>query len=231
MGELRKPQLRADVYEEISAAQHKVDKAYWAQLQPLRVSPGAYSANVRIGEPVPPAQPIRLGYILGDYARALFNAEAKWYRLGPEWEGWLRNLAERMETRTIETAWQANLAGTLTYHATKEEMQKVVHEALQAHLEECMQPPKGQTSGAPATESKPVAARRRLTGVVTCPSAPRKLEKYIRDKGMGLTEFAIQAQTTDRTLLRFRKTGKLRRDLFENVAKAMGTTKEELMKD
>jgi hypothetical protein len=231
MRDLRKPQLGADVYEEISAAQHKVDKAYWAQLQLLRVSPRAYSANARIGEPIPPAQPIRLGHTLGDYARALFNAEAKWYRLGPEWEGWLRNLAERMETRTIETAWQANSTGTLTYHATKEEMQKAVHEALQAHLEEIMQALNGQTSGAPDIVSEPVAASQRLTITVTCPSAARKLEKYLRDKGMGFTEFAIQAQTTGRTLLRFRKTGKLRRDLFENVAKAMGTTKEELMKE
>ena len=57
------------------------------------------------------------------------------------------------------------------------------------------------------------------------------MEKYLRDNGIGLTDFASRAQTTDRTLRSFRKTGKVRRDIFEGIAKAMGTTKADLLKD
>jgi energy-converting hydrogenase A subunit M len=57
------------------------------------------------------------------------------------------------------------------------------------------------------------------------------MEAYIQAKGLGLTEFATQAQTTDRSLRRFRQTGKIRRDIFENIAKAMKITKEELISE
>jgi hypothetical protein len=57
------------------------------------------------------------------------------------------------------------------------------------------------------------------------------METYLREKGIGQTEFAIQAQTTDRTLRNFRKTGKVRRDILASIASAMGTTKEKLLKD
>lgn len=71
----------------------------------------------------------------------------------------------------------------------------------------------------------------RLTATIECPSAARKMEAYLKSKGIGLTEFAIQAQTTDRTLRTFRKTGKVRRDIFDNIAKTMGTTRDALLKD
>jgi hypothetical protein len=57
------------------------------------------------------------------------------------------------------------------------------------------------------------------------------MEAYIQAKGLGLTEFATQAQTTDRSLRRFRQTGKIRRDIFENIAKAMKITKKELISE
>jgi hypothetical protein len=76
-------------------------------------------------------------------------------------------------------------------------------------------------------ESEPLPHR--LPATIHSPSAARKLEAYLRNKGIGLTEFAIRAQTTDRTLRSFRRTGKLRRDIFDNIAKAMGTTREALL--
>jgi hypothetical protein len=71
----------------------------------------------------------------------------------------------------------------------------------------------------------------RMRGTVTSPSAARKMEAYLQAKGIGLTDFATSAGTTDRTLRSFRKTGKVRRDIFDSIAKQMGTTKEELLKD
>lgn len=73
--------------------------------------------------------------------------------------------------------------------------------------------------------SKPV----RLRATITSPIAARRMEAYIT-KGLGQTEFANQVGTTDRTLRSFRKSGKIRRDIFDAIAKAMGTTRDELLK-
>ena len=71
----------------------------------------------------------------------------------------------------------------------------------------------------------------RMRATITSKIAARRMEAYLEAKNIGLTEFAIQAQTTDRTLRSFRKTGKVRRDIFDNIAKAMGTTRDALLKD
>lgn len=81
----------------------------------------------------------------------------------------------------------------------------------------------------PAPESSSPQKGGRFAATIDCPAAARKMEAHIQAKGIGLTTFAIQAQTTDRTLRRFRKTGQVRRDIFENIAKTMGLTKEELL--
>jgi hypothetical protein len=69
----------------------------------------------------------------------------------------------------------------------------------------------------------------RLSATVMSPTAARKMEAFLA-KGIGQTELAIQAGTTDRTLRNFRRTGKIRRDLLDGIAKAMGTTRNELLK-
>lgn len=71
---------------------------------------------------------------------------------------------------------------------------------------------------------------RRLKGIVESLSAARRMEEYLESKGIGQTEFAIRVGITDRTLRKFRRTGKVRRDIFEGIAKAMGMTKEEFLK-
>jgi hypothetical protein len=64
----------------------------------------------------------------------------------------------------------------------------------------------------------------RLLSTIECPSAARKMEAYLSANGIGLTDFSSRAGTTDRTLRNFRKTGKIRRNLFAGIAKAMGIT-------
>ena len=61
-------------------------------------------------------------------------------------------------------------------------------------------------------------------------SAARKMEKYISQKGISQTDFAGHAQTTDKPRAVSRSTGKVRRDIFANIAKAAGTTKDDLLK-
>jgi hypothetical protein len=72
---------------------------------------------------------------------------------------------------------------------------------------------------------------KRLRATVNCPGAARKMEAYLEANGIGATQFAIEAQTTDRTIRSFRKTGRVRRDILDNIAKAMQITKEALLKD
>jgi hypothetical protein len=72
--------------------------------------------------------------------------------------------------------------------------------------------------------------KRRLSASITSPAAVRRVEQYLNSHTITLTDFASLVPTTDRTIRRFRATGKIRRDLFDGIAKAMGITAEELIK-
>jgi len=61
-------------------------------------------------------------------------------------------------------------------------------------------------------------------------SAVRRVEAFIKANGMSMTEFASRAGTTDRTLRKFRKTGRIKRAIFDGIAEAMGVTRDELLK-
>jgi hypothetical protein len=78
------------------------------------------------------------------------------------------------------------------------------------------------------TESAP-AQNRRLPSTVTSEIAARRMEAYMTSNAIGQTEFAGSVGTTDRTLRAFRKTGKVRRNIFDAIARAMGTTREALL--
>ncbi len=69
----------------------------------------------------------------------------------------------------------------------------------------------------------------RLKSTVSSPLAVRRMEAYLTSNGIGLAEFALKAGTTDRTLRAFRKTGLVRRNIFDAIATAMGTTRAALL--
>lgn len=87
----------------------------------------------------------------------------------------------------------------------------------------------------PATETEDVVPRvdrkKRLSTQIDSPIAARRLEAYLESKLIRQTEFGIQVGTTDRTIRKFRETGRIGRDLFDKFAAAMGCTREELMKE
>ena len=60
--------------------------------------------------------------------------------------------------------------------------------------------------------------------------AATRLEAYLTNNDIGMTEFAIKLRTTDRTLRKFRTTGGIGRTLFDAIAREMGTTREALLK-
>jgi hypothetical protein len=88
----------------------------------------------------------------------------------------------------------------------------------------------GDPAAVDSNGANPSAGRTRLQATVTSLDAAHCMEAYMQSKGIGQTEFAVQVGTTDRTLRSFRKTGKVRRDIFDAIAKAIGTTREALLK-
>jgi hypothetical protein len=75
---------------------------------------------------------------------------------------------------------------------------------------------KSKTTRTPATIHSPVAAAR--------------MQRHLDANGISQREFAAAAKTTDRTIRSFRDSGKTRKDIFRDIATAMGTTPEELLK-
>jgi len=69
----------------------------------------------------------------------------------------------------------------------------------------------------------------RSAGTVSSREAVNRVDAYLRENAIGLTAFATKVRMADRTLRNFRRTGKIRRDLFHAI-KAMGLTPEELMR-
>lgn len=136
MEDLHRPPLGGDIYEAIELAQHEVDKQYWAELQPLRVSLFAELSETVGGPPSPPKRPIHLFKIVREYACALFDAEARNYPTARELPLWLLDLGKRIEVRVMK-ALRSGAGSTLLHHATKDEMEKEVHDVLTTHIEDC----------------------------------------------------------------------------------------------
>jgi hypothetical protein len=80
-----------------------------------------------------------------------------------------------------------------------------------------------------AVPTKKAVARQRMTPMIDSPIAVQRLDDYLKSSNLGLTDFAGRARINDRTLRRFRATGRIRRDILGNIAEAMGTTKEALL--
>jgi hypothetical protein len=69
----------------------------------------------------------------------------------------------------------------------------------------------------------------RMPATIHSPSAAAKMQAFMDSKGLGQTEFAIRANTTDKTIRKFRQTGMIKRSILADIAKAMGTTKEDML--
>lgn len=83
--------------------------------------------------------------------------------------------------------------------------------------------PKGQPDEIPPVREY------RPSGQIHSLSAAQHMKRFIEDHGLTQPKFADLAQTTDRTIRSFGKTGRVRKDIFRDIASAMGTTPEELL--
>lgn len=75
-----------------------------------------------------------------------------------------------------------------------------------------------------------VAVKRSVARSVGTQAAVDAVHDYIAAKVLTLTQFGNQFQTTDRTIRRFLKSGKMRRATFEAMAASIGVTPEQLLK-
>jgi hypothetical protein len=69
----------------------------------------------------------------------------------------------------------------------------------------------------------------RMPGVIYAPQAAKRMEDFIKNAGMKQADFAGHAQTTERTLLRFRRSGKVRSAILDGIANAMRISREDLL--
>jgi hypothetical protein len=171
-----------------------------------------------------PKSPNTLRFKLAHYAQVLFNTEAPFYHARPAIARELQALKERVLeaiANQIAEIENRNQPYSLCYHdITYSEMRAAAEEGLLELIEPFLA---NRKKGADVPKAK------RAASTVASLTAVRKLEDYIAANNIGMTEFATKAGTTDRTLRSFRRTGKIRRSLFEGIAKAMGITKEELL--
>jgi hypothetical protein len=245
MAENDRPVLGLDVEFQIETAQNQIHTSYWPQLEQLQETTPQHERMVRdvyptLRRPPPtPRRPQALRHVLYRYASSLFESEATFYPNDSDnLAHWLARLRRRVIERTLQTVTEIEAAGhirnvSLNYHGvTEPDMRSTMETALEEQTKVRLAAAvkdlvKTRLSNPDTKEAKP----KRLRATIESPSAARKLEAYLKREGLGLTDFATKAGTTDRTLRSFRKTGKVRRSIFEDIAKAMGTTKEALLKD
>lgn len=85
-------------------------------------------------------------------------------------------------------------------------------------------------SGSSLAASGPKAPRKRMSRSLGTPEAVNVMTEYLQHTRLTDTQFGNQFNSTDRTVRNFRNTGKMRRSTFEEMAKSMGLTSEELLR-
>ncbi len=242
---------------EIEANQNRIDLMFWQQLGALLVPISGYAwpltaTHPALGHPPIFKSPAKLLRTLVDYATALFDSEVSFYPNDLGLEHRLAVLGTKVTKRVLKTLTELEATGrkrhlSLERHGVP---QRQVIEAIGnaiitritrrlSQVDISNEPPRppevaGQlsqlTESIDTPDAKDAAPKAlRLSSMIECPSAARKLEKFLGEKGISPAEFASRARTTDRTLRTFRKTGRVRRDIFGNIAKVMGTNTEKLL--
>ena len=82
--------------------------------------------------------------------------------------------------------------------------------------------------GSAALSTKP--PRQRMSRSLGTPEAVQAVTQYLQHTQMTDTQFGNQFQTTDKTVRKFLNSGQMRRSNFEEMAKSMGLTIEQLLR-
>lgn len=151
----------------------------------------------------------------------VFEIQAQYYASLPNRSpAWIDEIARNTIRINIESASNLHPYSGLDKEATARKLRQTLRDRVSTYKAKLLQP-------IPITPMPREAAR--LPGVIVSPPAARRMEKYLSAKNIGQTEFATRIGVTDRTLRAFRRSGRVRRDIFEAIAKGMGISKEDLL--
>jgi len=238
MKEFYRPPLDPIIIEQIDLLLYRVDEKYWPQIAEFLVP-----RFIPPAIPVPPQRKLQFLQKLQEYAEALFKAEADHYetvRDNERYPAWLSKLSDRVFMRVrhgMDKVEEGNPQAMLGYHgATSLDIDPALQKTLSSLVNQYTwrgAGPHPQAKPATSTAEPPKAqptVRQRMSATIHSPSAARKMETYMNARGLDQTEFAIQANTTDKTIRKFRQTGKVKRSILDGIATAMGISKQELLK-
>ncbi len=238
MNDAEKPPLGSLAYERIAQLLHKVDQERWPRIAAFRVS-----TFIPLSDPVPPRAPGLLLTEIREYASDLFKTEADHYQgfaNDPRYRKWLSELEGRVLARVLDALEKIDKADpkmTLMAHGLKhlpmvESLREMLWELGNSYASK-PQPARLASQNTPAPQQEESAKRTvrapRMSACIVSPSAARKMEAYINAKGLDQAKFAGRAQTTDKTIRKFRHTGKVKRSILAGIAAAMGITTDELL--
>jgi len=200
--------------------------------------------------------PSALHLEIEDFTGTLFDIEAQHYLpCAPDPESlraWLTTLAEEVSL----VAHRQIADERLDFHLSREERGRVVAGTLTKRVDHWVKvkatppsPPRieyaapspiklkgvfnaavlNPESPAPAAPDKSATrAKTRLPGYVQSAAAAAKMDAYLRDNNILQRSFSIAVHCNERTLRRFRKTGKIRHDTLCAIAREMKMTVEQL---
>lgn len=231
MKEFYRPPLDPIIIEQIDLSLYKVDEKCWAEIAEFLV-PRFIPPSI----PVPPQRKLQFLQKLQEYAEALFKAEADHYesvRDNARYPDWLRKLSERVFMRVrqgIDKVEEGNPQAMLGFHgATSLDIAPALQNTLSNLVSQYTKGGVGLHPPSAPPKSQPTA-RQRMSATIHSPSAAKKMEAFMNAHGLTQTEFAIQANTTDKTIRKFRQTGKVKPSILDGIASAMGISKHEILK-
>jgi hypothetical protein len=234
---------------------HKVDEQHWPLLTAMRVK-NFHPLDTPVPPQTPEHLRNQIHWYASDLFKTEAD-QYEQFRSDVRYGAWLSNLADRTRTRVMKAleklessdplAKMIGVTGSrglilgyhgLTTQGVEEELRIMLLE-LRGQYERGTSPQPASPKIKPASpppaatpqQPQPIKAEkpRRMPTSVHSPSAAAKMTKFMDSKGLGQTEFAIQANTTDKTIRKFRQTGTIKRSILADIAKAMGTTKEDLL--
>lgn len=261
MGDTEKPNLPLGDQARIADDLYEMDKALWEVLRPMLMPTVSFNEMLRLASPRPPKLASKFYFILCNYSSEAFESEVNWYPRyppDPSFSKWLMNLAKRIEDHAIEVVRDIEHSDSsnknFAYHGvTEKEMREAIRIRLREHLERFHQfksslpatlpssynyprpplPPgvQAQLGAGQIEEEEQGNFAPKTKGTIHAPRAVERLNAYLEKTQISLTEFATRAGTTDKTLRNFRKTGRVRRYIFEGIAKAMKLSRDDLLND
>lgn len=250
-----RPPLHSITCEQIDILLHKVDERHWPLITAMRVK-SYYPADTPVPPQAPEHLRQQIHWYASMLFKTEAD-QYEQFRSDVRYKGWLSGLADRTRARVMKALDNLESNGTnalervvgiqgalilgyhgLTTQGVEEELRTMLLELCgQYELGTAPQPASPKIKPAsPPPAAKPqqpqpvkVETPRRMPATVHSPSAAAKMDAFMNSKGLNQTEFSIRANTTDKTIRKFRQTGKIKHSILADIANAMGTTKEDLL--